>query len=257
MEVSDYTPSLGDHYYYSVSSYSIFKWAEPVDNFVVKKIDQLIDYKQILYQNKQKNRILSIENNFGKSSDSFWENDSISFYGTDKTILSKFGSLGIFNNTYSQKVGGYSKSLIFLIIPFVAIVFFLFFYSKLKYLGSALIFATHFVVYNLCFFSLHVLLDWVPYKLGLITSGQLLSFPIELIFYNQYTTVFSEFIFGASFEMLHFIFWFPWLFIAFKRLFNTSIWKNILISYFCCRIFYFLIYGAYKKFLIYFAVWMM
>jgi Protein of unknown function (DUF3667) len=255
--VSDYTPSLGDHYYYNLSNYSTLRWAEPIDTTVINKIDNLIDTKVDEYKTNQKLIIENIKLNLQNNNYSEWTNYKERFLNTDPEILSKFGGLNVFQVAYDKKVGGFSKSLIFLIIPFVAIIFFMFFYFNIKYFGSSLILATHFVVYNMCFFIIHVLVDWLPQRIGLEKYGQILSYPIEWIFYNKYTTHISEFIFGGSFEMLHFIFWFPWLFIAFKRLWNLPIWKNILTSYFCCKIFFFLIYGIYKKFLIAFSVWMM
>jgi hypothetical protein len=79
--------------------------------------------------------------------------------------------------------------------------------------------------------------------------------PFSAVFYNSYTAPVSGFLFGSEFEFLHLLFWIPWLYIAFRRLFNTVWWKNLLIAYFCSRIFFFFIFGILKKIVIAITIW--
>jgi hypothetical protein len=154
-------------------------------------------------------------------------------------------------------VGAYGKTLIFLLLPFIAFLFFLLFYRKIKYYGAALILATHFMIYNLCFFMLHALINWGPGRLfGKGFHGWMMK-PFYPVFYNSYTAIVSNFVFGDEFEFMHLLFWMPWLMIAFKRLFETPWWKNIIAAYFCSKVFYFLIYGVLKKVVIAVTIWSM
>ena len=157
---------------------------------------------------------------------------------------------------YEHSVAAFGKILIFVLLPVFAAFFFLFFFKKIKYYGAALIFATHFMVYNLCVYSLNCLISIAPGKIYKPLEGWVMK-PLKILFYNDAIAPFSTFIFGEGFEFFHILFWMPWLFIAFKRLFNTPWWKNLIISYLCCKIFYYLIFGVLKKALIAFTIWSM
>lgn len=157
-------------------------------------------------------------------------------------------------SAFAANVKTFGKTLIFLLLPLIALVFFLLYRRKLKYYGSALTLATHFMVYNLCFYSLHALLNVGPMYINLEWAGWLMR-PFYFLFYNDYTAPVSSFIFGSEFEFMHLLFWMPWLFIAFQRVFGTPWWKNLLASYFCSKIFFFLIFGVLKKIVIAFTIW--
>jgi hypothetical protein len=45
------------------------------------------------------------------------------------------------------------------------------------------------------------------------------------------------------------------MYIAFKRLFNTSWWQNLLAAYICSRVFFYLIFGILKKLMIAFSIY--
>ena len=114
---------------------------------------------------------------------------------------------------FHSTVGTYGKTLIFLLLPVIAAILFLFFFKKLKYYGAALILSTHFMVYNLCFFMLHALINQAPRYINENLGGWMMK-PFFYVFYNNVTSPISNFIFGSKFEFMHFIFWMPWLFIG-------------------------------------------
>ncbi len=157
---------------------------------------------------------------------------------------------------YNHAIGTFAKTFIFVLLPVFAGFFFLVFFKKIKYYGASLIFSTHFMIYNLCVYSLYALIDVLP-RLFINGFHGWIMLPFNALFYETKLEPVSSFLFGSSFELFHLVFWMPWLFIAFKRLFKTVWWKNILISYFCSRIFFFLIFSVLKKALIAFTVWSM
>ena len=258
--VTDYTPGQYDHKYFVISDNNAFKYFKPIDSAVINGIDHLSKRKQEEFLEEQQDRQARVKASFvGNNMDDKWKGDSAAFVNADPKITSKFAAIGLFNAEFDHKVSGYSKSLVFLLVPFMALIFFLFFFWKLKYYGSALVLATHFMVYNMCFFCLHVLTYWIPMRLGLFPREANISLfsPFQFIFYNKTMTPISTLLFGSNFEMLHLIFWIPWMFIAFRKLWNLPWWLSLTGSYLCSRIFFYLIYGIYKKFLIAFVLWMM
>jgi Protein of unknown function (DUF3667) len=255
--VTDYIPYYGDHKYFPLSGYRTFGWAAPLDNAVENSIDSMWVEKG---REMQAAITEEIQPNIGTDG-------SLKIIGRGKTdsMYIPAGKIPVYTfnemkaarwDMFQNKVGPLGKTLIFILLPFFAGFFFLFFFKKLKYYGAALILATHFMVYNLCIYALNSLISIWP---GTIIKGAKgwLTKPLEWIFYNQYTEAISGFIFGGWFEFIHLLFWMPWFLIAFKRLFNTVWWKNILISYCYSRVFFFLIFGALKKLLIAFTIWTM
>jgi Protein of unknown function (DUF3667) len=254
--VTDYIPSAGDHYYYTLSSYKLLKWTKPIDEWAINGIDSL-------WVNKGRKIEASITNNLNQH---FVRNDSLVLKGRgniDSVLLPKENipivafrqMVEVRQHAYSNAVGAFSKTFIFVLLPFFAGLFFLLFFKKIKYYGASLILATHFMIYNLCFYSLVVLINVVTSITGYHKS--LLMYPFNKLLFNDTITPYSELIFGGSFEFLHLAFWMPWLYIAFKKLFNTPWWKNLLISYACSRIFFYLVFGVLKKLLIAFTIWTM
>ncbi len=253
---TDYIPSHEDHYYFPISSHVLFKWAEPIDIWAINGIDSLWERKGRILQTH-------IEENLEKN---YVKNDSLILNGLDNkgsVVLSpqKIPTIAyrqmysIRQRLYSNTVGAFAKTFIFVLLPFFAGLFFLLFFKKIKFYGASLILATHFMIYNLCFYSLVCLINVVTSFTGYHKS--LLMYPFNKLLYNDTLTPFSEFFFGGTFEFLHLVFWMPWLYFAFKRLFNTAWWKNLLISYLCSRVFFYLIFGVLKKCLIAFTIWTM
>ncbi len=255
--VTDYIPNYGDHHYYYLSSYPVFKWTEPLDEKVVTAIDSAWTRKG----RKMESAIIA-EIGENKEADGSFKivgrNRADSFYIPPAKIES-YAFRQMMEARWSMfhsSVGTYGKTLIFLLLPVIAAFFMLVFFKKLKYYGAALVLSTHFIVYNLCFYTLHSLINVAPLYIKKDLGGWMLK-PFFFVFYNKWMTPVSEFLFGSSFEFMHMLFWIPWMFVAFKRLFGIPWWQNLLASYFFSKLFYFLIYGALKKLVIAITIWSM
>ena len=255
--VTDYIPAYGDQEYFSISDYAPFKWAAPLDSAVLRGIDSLWERKgrhmeeagqEVLQQYMQADGSLVIRNSTNTDSLLIPAN-KVSIYSYNRMRVLRY-------SMFHSQVSAFGKTLIFVLLPVFAAIFFLFFFKKIKYYGAALILATHFMVYNLCIYALSSIINIWP---GTFIHGARgwLTRPLNWLFFNQYTAPVSVFIFGYWFEFIHLLYWMPWFFIAFKRLFNTVWWKNIIISYCCSRVFFFLIFGVLKKILIAFTIWTM
>lgn len=253
--VTDYIPNVGDHHYFQLSEYPAFRWASPLDEAAENAIDSA-------YYHKQQKIYQAIESGYAQQTDEQgqvkvygpWRRDSTLISADQMKIMAFEETRKLTRVAYGASVKTYGKTLIFLLLPLIALVFFLFFRRKLKYYGSALTLATHFMVYNLCFYSLHALINISPMYLNKDWGGWMMK-PFYYLFYNEYTAPVSSAVFGSEFEFMHLLFWMPWFYIAFRRLFNTVWWKNLLISYFCSRIFFFLVFGVLKKVVIAITVW--
>ncbi len=222
--VTDYTPNQGDESYFGLSSYSIFRWVEPADNSFVNYIG---------HTRERKVREIAEERN---KSAIRWKDDFHLVFDSSGNNMLNYQLQARFNNSYSEKVSEYSKLLLIILVPFIALIFYLFFYKKMPSYGAALIFATHFMAYNLLIFSMRCVANYFSL---LITNGKikLSVVVIKYLFYNHYTSPFFSLITDDPFEMLHFVLWMPWLFIAFKRLFNPKWFFNLIACYFSARIF--------------------
>lgn len=256
--VTDYTPSMGDHEYYTLSQYLPFRWAKPIDAAVMAGIDKMGDNKIGSFEKEIKEeyyneKMLTPQ---GYKIKNIEGEDSTYIQAAQVDALARHEAEGIFSRDFNAHISTYSKTLIFCILPIMAGMLFMFFFSQLRVYGASLILATHFMVYNLCFFMFHCIVNWLPGRLFGSSFHGLLFKPIEL-FYAPAIAPVTTFIFGSDFEFLHIIFWVPWLFIAFKRLFNKPWWANLLISYFCSRVFFYLIFGVLKKALIAYTIWTM
>jgi hypothetical protein len=221
---TDYSPSFGDHTYFQLhDSYPIFRWAKPIDRTVV---------------------------------------DAITNAGVQKAYAMKYIGLpsqdSIFNDQYytnrftiefKKNCAVYSKTFIFLLIPLFALFFYAFFFKYFDYFGSSLIYATHFLSYNLLIFGL--------WQIIAVKLHWYLLNPIYWLAYETPLKSISEGLFGGEFEFLHFIFFLPYFLISFNRLFKIKWYWNILASYFLVRIVYFLTFGVYKKILIALTIWLM
>jgi Protein of unknown function (DUF3667) len=258
--VTDYIPALYDYQYYKVSNYKTLKWAKPVDDAVNRGIIKLIYTKhEVIVKDVEEmlKKYGELDSTGGIMLQNKTATDSIYISKQRIPVYIDDAAKRMFNIKFKTSIAAYGKTLIFFILPFIAAFIFLFFFKKLKYYGAALIFGVHFMVYNMVFY----LVISCIYKLPKIWFDSNIGFnltkPFELLFYNSYAAPVSNFLIGQGFEFDHFLFWMPWLFFAFKRLFNTVWWKNVLISWICCRIFFFLIFGVLKTALIAFTIWSM
>ena len=142
---TDYVPMLGDSNSNTVSTYPYFKWAKPYDELVHEKISELHQKKL----QKFKNTDLT-ESIVGKQI-------------TDSSVrkMQTVYAEPVFITSYTTKVSVYAKTLIFILIPVFALVLYALFYRKLKYYGAALIFATHFLAFNLLLHSIFIIHNFV------------------------------------------------------------------------------------------------
>jgi Protein of unknown function (DUF3667) len=253
--VTDYIPNQGDHHYYELSMYPIFKWAQPLDEKVVAAIDSAYYHKQQgIYTDLLDNYAYQQETDSTVKIFGPWRKDSTYLSASQIKLMAFEETRKLTRAAFYANVKTFGKTLLFLILPIVGGLFYLFFFKKIKYYGAALTLATHFLVYNMCFYSLYSILNkgLSHFHIGLLNW---MSAPFDALFYNSYTSNISTFIFGGEFEFLHLLFWMPWLYIAFGRLFNTAWWKNLLISYLLSRIFFYLIFGMLKKVVIAITIW--
>ncbi len=254
LQVSDYIPQYGDQDYYSLSAHAPFTWAKPVDRAVSDGIKNLWVKKGVEIESH-----ISEENAQLKAGGYFsipgrLHQDSIVLDERKMKVFTFRQAASIRQSLFNVKVGAYGKVFIFILIPVFALFFYLLFYKKIKYYGASLILATHFMVYNLCFYMLWSMLNVLPARVSAIPNNWMIK-PFRLIFYNSYTGRLTDFLFGSPFEFIHLIFFSTWFYFCFKRLFNLPWWQNILASYFLSRIFFYLIFGVLKKFIIAFTVW--
>ena len=182
--------------------------------------------------------------------------------GLDSLQVHKRGNVenDLFKTAYNLKVSFYSKTLIFILIPIIALLFYLLFYRRLKYYGAALIMATHFLTFNLLLYVAYQVVNWAPAKwFHSKTFSALPARAIESSLYNDALAPFSTAVFGlySGFEAYHVIFWTIWMYAAFRRMFRLHWLPNILASYVLSRIIFILIFSLYKKFLIAFTLWNM
>ncbi len=258
--VTDYIPNLYDFEYYSISYYKPFKWARPIDEAVEKRMLNLIDKKQqYMYHEVEESYANSrlIDSTGGAWIKSKRLNDSFYLNKQQFAVYISNVTARLSNEKFSSHIATYGKTLIFSLLPLMAAFFFLLFFKKIKYYGSALILSVHFMVYNMLVYLVTSAIFYLPLKWFDSRAGRYLMAPFELIFYNKFTAPVATFVFGDGFEFHHLVFWMPWFFIAFKRLFNTVWWKNLLISWLCSRVFFYLIFGVLKKALIAFTLWSM
>lgn len=165
----------------------------------------------------------------------------------------------VFISEYDHKVSIFSKTLIFLLIPVFAGLFFLVFYRKLKYYGASLILATHFLAFNLLFYVM-LYISTLPWKWFHNRTFNAIPFRlVETGLYNNWMSPFSNAVFGIyqGFEALHVMAWGVWLFITFKRLFRLSWLQNLFASYLIARCSYLIIFCLYKKLIIALTIWSM
>jgi Protein of unknown function (DUF3667) len=255
--VTDYIPSHEDHHYFYLSNHKLFNWAKPIDNWAVDGIDSMWVKKGRKIESEIKEKLIK---NFVRENSLVLmgrgNKDSVSIAIEKIPIVAFRQMVEVRQHAYDSSVGAFSKTFIFVLLPFFAALFFLFFFKKVKYYGASLILATHFMIYNLCVYSLISLLNFTS-KTLIGFKGSILMYPFNAILFNQSIEPYSELLFGSSFEFVHLLFWMPWLCITFKRLFNTAWWKGILIAYVCSRVFFYLIFGILKKVLIAFTIWTM
>ena len=258
LSVTDYTPSMGDHQYYSISGYLPFKWAAPIDTAVIRGIDKMGDNKIDTIKKEIEESYFAPERKTaaGYKVKPTGYADSTYVQQAQVDVLARHEAEMLFYKDFNSHVSTYSKTLIFCMLPFMAAFLFLFFFKQLKVYGASLILATHFMVFNLCFFMFHCLVDWMPARIFGREYGHVMGKAVSL-FYTSATEAPVTFVFGGSFEMMHLLFWMPWMFIAFKRLFNKPWWVNLIASYLCSRIFFYLVFGVLKKCLIAFTIWTM
>lgn len=201
--VTDYTPNIGDERYGGISSYYIFRWLAPLDQWVISHIEGLKLMKTDL---------------FGISADEFRQR--------------------FWLNSYI-----YSKSFIVLIIPFSSFAIYMLYKKRFKYFSNALVFTAHFLSFQLVVFSI---LSIFRYRFGFS-----LFKPLLYIYDLERIQTFTYFVFGSSFEFSQMLYWMPYLFLAFRRVFpQEHPFLALLKAYLTSRILYFVAFVLYKKLLI-------
>ncbi len=259
VRVTDYAPSYGDRTVFLLSNLKVFNWMKPFDDAMITKIEDLKSH----YLDKKRNKV---RNDFMKSRDSITglyriyttqPQDSLLLNDKQLTMLINHETENLFYSSFTATSFSYSKTAIFLTLPLIAVIFFIIFFKQLRYFGASLILSTHFITFNLCVYVAHCLINWAPYRIWGGDSAFLMFKPIDLIYNHPFLSQVFTFIFGIEFEFFHLLFWVPWLTIAFKRLFNKPWWVNVLLAFLCGRIFYYLIFGLYKKILILITLWTM
>lgn len=253
----DYIPSAADHHYFYLSGYPAFQWAKPLDEKVVTGIDSLWVKKG---RDLEAGIRREMNNNLGADGSytmiARGRKDSFLIPPDKLPVLSFEKMREARESMFNAKVGSFGKILPFLLLPLIAGFFYLLFFRKLKYYGAGLVLATHFMVYNLCFYTLYALVIYAPIYIYKPLSGWALR-PFFYAFYNDSIRQTSEFVFGQPFEFMHLLFWMPWLFMAFKRLFQTNWWQSLLAGYLLSKVFYFLVFGVLKKIVIAVTIWSM
>lgn len=173
----------------------------------------------------------------------------------DQWIISQIGSLkslkidhfGISADEFRQRFWLnsyiYSKSFIILIIPFSAFAIYLFYKKRFKYFSNALIFTAHFVSFQLVLFSIFSIFRY-QFNINLFT-------PFLYIYDLESIKTITHFFFGSNFEFVQMLYWMPYLFLAFRRVFSQEhSMITFLKAYFISRILFFITFVFYKKLLI-------
>jgi hypothetical protein len=247
LQRTDYVPAAYDNRGSFISYRPGLGWTAPLDSAIQNSIDTLRTQRLATY---------TIPVKAGVSYKAFQEEMA----GKDRGFsrLMEEQRQQSFFNVYDQRVSFFSKTLIFLLIPVFAGLFYLVFHRQLVYYGAALILASHFLVFNLLFYMIMAAINHLPHKWFHTETGNLLiSKGANALLYNEWTAPFSRVALGyyGAYEALHVIFLGGWLFFAFQRLFRLSLWKNLIVSYLLARLAFILIFSLYKKFLIAFTIW--
>jgi hypothetical protein len=245
---TDYAPSVSDARSSQMYDRPGLGWLQPLDRSIEIGIDNLVVQKRSFYDHRSLKDTNLIINN-------------ISFANSEEAKMTAEGKKQLlFISAYQQKVSFYSKTLVFVLIPVFAFCFYILFRKKLVYFGSALILATHFLSFNLLFYSLYVIIGATPEKwFGSTTYSYLPSKFINAVLYDSFLGSFSIIFFGTlkAFEAAHVIAFSIWMFISFRRLFKLHWLLNIVISYLLARVFFILIFSLYKKLLMAVTLWNM
>jgi hypothetical protein len=222
---TDFTPLFGDHSFFVVSdTYSHLWFLKGFDAWIVDSINQLGANKAF-----EMGSITTPDVNLIYSED---------YYKLPFTLAFREASLL------------YSKTLIFMLIPLVAAVFFLPLAKRFKYLGASFIFSVHFVSYYLLAFSIYSYMAQNTALKGIVHSAKWLLFDTSL---KPYSTFFAM----SMFEFVNLAIVVPWLFFAFRRLFQFKWYINLPVSYLLGRVFFMLTFSFYKKILVALTVWLM
>jgi hypothetical protein len=239
---TDYVPSVSDERSSQISERPLMKWAAPLDNLLAKWIRDLRTNKLDSWQTSKENNRRYLKYS------AFYEGPGL--IGNTRALNNY-----AFLQEYDQKVKVFAKSLLFLLIPVIGLLFYTAFSKKIKFYGAAMILSTHFMVFNLSFYlivqAISLLLQiWLP-------SSSLTHLIFGTLLYNDYLKGFSEIFFGLynGFEALHIVGWMLWLFFAFKRLFCISWLYNIVLSYLLSRIIFLMIFCIFKKLIIGLTIW--
>ncbi|GGH04033.1 DUF3667 domain-containing protein [Mucilaginibacter phyllosphaerae] len=207
---TDYTPGLGDEHYNHLSDYPLLKKLAPVDTAVVQYI--------------------------GKVTDEKFEKTHLSPQELEDHFL------------INSRI--YSKSFLLLLVPLFGGIVYLFNVRKFKYFSFSLIFAAHFLAYQLITYSVSSLFIY-KFKIPIWR-------PFTYLFFETPIAPVSQFLFSDPFLFVNMLLWIPYLFIAFRRLFPEEIKAVTLVkTYFIAQIFFFLTFGFYKKLLILLTLWLM
>jgi Protein of unknown function (DUF3667) len=257
---SDFTPSWGDHHYFKLSEYKILTWAKPLDDKIEDLFDKKVDTKWAKIAEKipiDASKVIIVDSILQHTLDTSTQPKVVLF---DAVVKGSSQKIKI-DETYESQINmdfyhemqknsaAYSKSLIFLLILLVAPFIYLFYRKSFQNIGTALIFATHFVSFYIIYFGLNSLLI-IKYDWGLCE-------PFSWIYDATKGTVWRgvlRFVGGDRFEFNSLVLLMAYLFIAFRRLLKPNWVYNLLASYCISRIFFFLCFGVYKKIILWIAV---
>lgn len=111
------------------------------------------------------------------------ENEPESYMGTYftekiKQTTQDFDTVGSFQSKMRQNIAGNLPYVMFLLIPFFALLLFILFYKKKKYYVNHLIFAMHFHSFVFLFYTIYALIsDFIPGAWDPAVTGILLFLP--------------------------------------------------------------------------------
>jgi Protein of unknown function (DUF3667) len=255
---SDFTPVWGDHNYFRLSGHVAFLWAKPIDKKVIDVFDAKTDEKWpkiVAKMPLDTSKVRIIDSVLQQEFDTSSNRKLILFYAlmanSKKIEVEKEYRKNFQKAVYGemrQNSANYSKSLIFLLILFVAPFIYLFYRKSFQTLGATLIFSTHFVSAYILFFGLNAFLY--------AKTGYYLTTPLDFIHHSTggILQIIIIVLMGESFEFHCLVPLMAYLFFAFRRLFKPHWGYNLFASYCISRIFFFLCFGVYKKIILWIAL---
>ena len=219
--------NLFDYQYYSISDYKIFKWAKPADEAVENSMLNLIRAKQKISPPTWTEDFTNITERLTVLAAllrSKTVNDSFILTGSSCRYMPINGQPFI-QWKFESHIATYGKSLIFFILPLMGRIFFLLFLKNTVLRAAALILSVHFMVYNMLMYLVTSAIFTCRWN-GLDPNAGATWWCRSTGFLQQIHRACFLHCIWYSFEFMHLVFWMPWFFVAFKRLFNTVWWKT-------------------------------